>query len=359
MQKTVGLLGEREVISAITKHIGAQSKLYKGVGHDAGFLDIDIEPDEVLAINTDRSGLNAAVKFGLDDGQCVGDFAISHAVSDIVASGAKPISVAIAMLLPPETEMSFLDNVMKGIVDAANRYGVTITGGDTKKNSEFAIVVTACGVAKKSKVLTRNSVKAGDLLVVTGNLGSFLLGMFAKKNKLKLASPEKVVVEKALVEQRPPFDSGLKLSASGFMNACTDISDGLPAAIYNLCGASGLGCKVYDADIPVSEELKRLQNLTELSNIALSSAGGDWEYLYSISPENLNRLSESMPELCDNLFVIGTAESHGEFVIEKDGQAHHLINNENDSFRKSLSGRGHFSQILLGLSTPLGDKVDA
>ncbi|MGR5423317.1 thiamine-phosphate kinase [Vibrio sp. PNB22_4_1] len=357
MQRTVGSLGERAVISIITGHIGTQSKLYKGVGHDAGFLDIEVERDEVLAVNTDRSGLNAAVKFGLDSGQCVGDFAISHAVSDIVASGAKPISVAIAMLLPPETEISFVDHVMKGIVDAANRYEVTITGGDTKKNSEFALVVTACGIAKKTNVLARNTVKANDLLVVTGNLGSFLLGMYAKKNTFELTSSEKAIVDKALIEQRPPFELGLKLSATGLMNACTDISDGLPAAIYNLCSASGLGCKVYDADIPVSAELKRVQKQTKLSNAALSSAGGDWEFLYSISPENFNQLNKQMPELCENLFVIGSAQSNTQFIIEKDGQAHYLINNENDSFSKSLSGRGHFSQILTGELTPLGDKV--
>ncbi|MUK39240.1 hypothetical protein GNP82_16950 [Aliivibrio fischeri] len=357
MLKTVESLGEREVISIITGHIGLQNHLYKGVGHDAGFLDIEVESDEVLAINTDRSGLNAAVKFGLDDGQCVGDFAISHAVSDIVASGAKPISVAIAMLLPADTEISFLEQVMVGIVDAAKRYGVTITGGDTKKNSEFALVVTACGIAKKTHVLARNTVKADDLLVVTGNLGSFLLGMYAKKNDLPLTLIESIVIDKALIEQRPPFDLGLKLSGTGLMNACTDISDGLPAAIYNLCAASGLGCKIYDADIPVSSQLKRIQELTQLSNSVLSSAGGDWEYLYAISPDSFNQLMKQMPELYESLSVIGTAESHGEFIIEKAGEDHYLINNENDSFKKSPSGRGHFAQILSGESTPLGDKV--
>ncbi|WP_095499159.1 thiamine-phosphate kinase [Paraferrimonas haliotis] len=357
MRKTVGSLGERKVISIITSHIGAQKKLYKGVGHDAGFLDIELGTDEVLAINTDRSGLSAAAKFGLDDGQSVGDFAISHAISDIVAAGAKPVSVAIAMLIPPLTEMDFIDNVMKGVIGATNRYDVTITGGDTKKNSEFAIVVTACGIAKKSKVLARNSVKDGDLLLVTGNLGGFLLGMFAKKTEMQLTLEEEEVIDKALIEQRPPFDLGLNLGSSGLMNACTDISDGLPAAIYNLCAESKLGCKIYDSDIPVASELSRVQKASKLHNIALSSAGGDWEYLYSISPENLNKLSKSMPEVRDKLFVIGTAEKNDKFIVEVDGQEYYLMNNENDSFKSSLSDKGHFTQVLLGMSTPIGEKV--
>ena len=80
-------LGEKKIVNRIISHIDQDSRLVGGMGHDSAFLKIEISRDELLLLNTDRSGINVAYSLGLSDAECVGDFAVSHAVSDILAGG--------------------------------------------------------------------------------------------------------------------------------------------------------------------------------------------------------------------------------------------------------------------------------
>ena len=54
----------------------------------------------------------------------------------------------------------------------ARTYGTEIVGGDTDQHQELTIVTTALGRVDKDKVKLRSGAKVGDLLCVTGFLGT-------------------------------------------------------------------------------------------------------------------------------------------------------------------------------------------
>ena len=87
---TVREAGERRVVAAITSGMAVPEFLVDGFGHDAAFVDLGVGDDELLVLNTDRSGLNAAYGLGLAGPECVGDFGVSHAISDVVVAGGIP-----------------------------------------------------------------------------------------------------------------------------------------------------------------------------------------------------------------------------------------------------------------------------
>ena len=76
-------IGEKKLVRDLTSLYTPNPCLVGGFGHDSAILDIALSSDEYLLMNTDRSGMNIAYKLGLADASCVGDFAVSHAVSDI------------------------------------------------------------------------------------------------------------------------------------------------------------------------------------------------------------------------------------------------------------------------------------
>lgn len=331
--KKISELNEKILVHEITKLLEVDDRLLDGFGHDSAFIDTTILEDEVLLINTDRSGINSAYTLGLANGECVGDFGVSHAISDIIASGGQPIAVTVALLLPDDLTLGFVKEVMIGVQKAAKKYGAFLAAGDTKKNPKFAMVVTATGKAHKSERLTRSNAQKGDLLVVTGNLGTMLAGKIAFKQKLEISDNAKELFKNALIFQNPPYKLGAKLSKSKLANACTDISDGLPSSIYSLCNASGVGAIIEESKIPLHKETLKIANTLNLRPMQLTLTGGDWQYLYSIPEKNIDEVKKIAKMVDFPISVIGKVIEEHEVVIKTLENEYKILQRvENDRF---------------------------
>lgn len=352
-------VGERYIVRRIIQSLQSSPLVIDGLGNDAAFVDMSVSRDEILVVNTDRSGLNIAYQLGLAGADSIGDLGVSHAVSDVVAAGGQPKIVTIALLLPPETEVGFVLDVMKGAERAAHRYGAIVVGGDTKKNPKFAIVVTAIGTALKENRLGRATAQIGDFLAVTGNLGSMLLGTLAYGRRLQVPTKIKAVLDEALTQQHPPYEVGRALSDAGVANACIDISDGLSGAIYALCGASAAGAVIDERKIPINPALQEFSQALGIRPAQLALAGGDWQYLYSIPPAQLREAERIATSHGGLLSIIGRVIRDPELIVARNlnGEYRHLARIEHDSFRDISDGQSYFHSIGEPLVC-LGDVVD-
>ena len=358
-EKTLSEVGERYIVREIIGSLRASNQLLDGFGHDAGFMELALESNEILVINTDRTGINIAFQLGLAGAECVGDLGVSHAISDVVAAGGRPRAVSIALLLPPETKVGFVRQVMQGAELAVARYGAIIVGGDTKHNPKFAMVVTAIGTAHRDKRLRRSTAQKGDALVVTGNLGSMLLGTLAFKNGLELQGKVRSVLEESLTKQRPPFELGRAFADAGIANACMDISDGLSGALFSICSASDVGVIIDEQKLPIDPDLVGLAASLGLRPMQLSLAGGDWQYLYAVPALHLAEATRISEVIGVRLTVIGNViESSLIAARTLNGTYRHLLRIEHDSFADGVSGKGYFER----LGTPqecFGEELDA
>lgn len=344
--KTLREVGERYIVREIIQTLVPSTELLDGFGHDAAFLNLSLEHDEILVINSDRSGLNIAYQLGLAGPECVGDLGISHAVSDIVAAGAEPKALSVVLLLPPDTQVGFVRSLMQGAQAAARRYGAVLTGGDTKKNPKFAMVVTAIGTTPRHKRLTRSSAKTGDALVVTGELGTMLLGTLAYKKQWNLSDNERKLLDLGLVNQQPPFALGRALSEAGIARACMDISDGLSGTLFSICGASQIGAIIEEDAIPIHDHLVSLAQSHNLRPMQLALGGGDWQYLYAIPMEHLSAARRIADRLGKTISVIGRAIASQSIVAHTlEGEYRHLLRIEHDSFHDRRQGLGYFDSL--------------
>ena len=341
--KKISELNEKILVSEITKLLEVDEMLLDGFGHDSAFINTTIQEDEILLMNTDRSGKNSAYRLGLANGECVGDFGVSHAISDIIASGGQPIAITVALLLPDDLTLGFVKEVMIGAQKAAKKYGAFLAAGDTKKNPKFAMVVTAIGKANKTERLTRSNAQKGDLLIVTGKLGTMLSGKIAFKQKLKISEEAEELFKDALIFQNPPYKLGTELSKSKLANSCTDISDGLPSSIHSLCNASGVGAVIDEAKIPIHEESIKIAHYLNIRPMQLTLTGGDWQYLYAIPKKNIDKVHKIAKSVDFPISIIGEVIEENEVIIKTlENEYKSLSRVENDRFSKH-SGESFFT----------------
>jgi len=238
----------------------------------------------------------------------MGWMAVAVNLSDIAAMGAEPAGLLMAVGLPPEADLYFIDELFSGFRDCAAYYGTSILGGDTDSHQELTVTGTALGWVERDLVLRRSGAHPGDLLCTTGSLGGAGGGLYAWREE-RLNSP---FIEK-LLELEPRLKEGRALAKSGAVTAMMDNSDGLALSLSDLSVVSRVGFAVYEERLPLAEGLEEMVGRERAVEMVFS-AGGDFELVFTVRRERL----EAARRAC-KLTVIGEAVEEGIWV-ERDGE---------------------------------------
>ncbi|MBI0581765.1 MAG: thiamine-phosphate kinase [Methanomassiliicoccales archaeon] len=317
--KTLADLGEKAVISLLLENVETTAAV--GPGDDAAAVDIG---PQYLVISTDVVSRASHLPKGMTEWQ-IGWFAAAVNFSDIAAMGARPVGLVMAYVLPRDMPFEDLKRISQGVRDCCAFVGADLLGGDTKEGEEMVITGTAIGLVDKDRVLLRRGAREGDLLAVTGPIGSAAAGYAAIKRGIY--APRSV---KALLEPQPRTREGIILSSSGRVTSCMDITDGLAYSIGELSKQSGVGFEVRWCSIPVGEDVGRVAEKSGMSAEDLvMHFGGDYELLFTLSPEGYDELNE---KLGGRLHVIGRASGKGNVLI-RDGKVVPLDTRGYEHFR--------------------------
>jgi thiamine-monophosphate kinase len=99
-------------------------------------------------------------------------------VSDICAMNARATQITVSVAVSNRFPLEALEELFDGIALAAKFYNVDVIGGDTTSSQKGLIIsITAIGEANAEDIVYRNGANEGDLLVVTGDLGSAYMGL--------------------------------------------------------------------------------------------------------------------------------------------------------------------------------------
>jgi thiamine-monophosphate kinase len=324
-------LGERRIIDRIIPILKgfdkSKIKNFSAVdyGDDVAALEF---ADRYLVISTDMLTQSTHIPVEARAWQ-IGWYAISTNLSDIAAKGALPVGLMVSLGLPPDKDVSFVEELMKGMGDCAFQFNTSILGGDTKPNEFLTISVVALGIVKKEDFMPRRGGKKGDLIAVTGELGEGAMGYYANDMKL-------------LLEPIPCIEEGRALSKTGAVTSSMDISDGLANSLYQQTKLNDLQYLIYLDHIPVSKKLKDFCKKEEKNweDLAIQF-GGDFELLVTIDPEKLDLAKKALDGIFAKLTVIGeVAEQHvqgrkAKNIIVREGKEEELKDLGYEHFRDS------------------------
>ena len=126
--------------------------------------------EPVLVSGTDGVGTKLVLAFKLNKHDTIGQDAVAMCVNDILVQGAEPLFfldyLAVGKLIPEQVA-----DVVKGVANACKESGCALIGGETAEMNgfypvgEYDIAGFAVGAVEKSKIITSEKVKAGDVIL--------------------------------------------------------------------------------------------------------------------------------------------------------------------------------------------------
>ena len=126
--------------------------------------------EPVLVSGTDGVGTKLRLAFILDKHDTIGQDAVAMCVNDILVQGAEPLFfldyLAVGKLEPEQVA-----DVVKGVANACKESGCALIGGETAEmagfyaEGEYDIAGFAVGAVEKSKIITSEKVKTGDVIL--------------------------------------------------------------------------------------------------------------------------------------------------------------------------------------------------
>jgi thiamine-monophosphate kinase len=309
MPTTVNSIGEQGLLQKFRQYCSDV------VGDDAAPMGATLL-DHQMVVTTDMLVDEVHFSDRTTSPEDVGWRAAAVNLSDLAAMGAQPWGLVMAVGLPPDTLIDWIEGVYRGFSECLSTYGTELVGGDTVRSPIRTLSVTAFGQVRKHQIIQRHTARVGDAIVMTGLHGRSKAGLellFNSQLKEKLISSIKIndrlLAGDELVQaicsyhQRPipRFDAIAVLHEvlsvqTNFPIAGMDSSDGLADAIIQICRASKVGAKIYWNSLPIPEVVQILAGDRALDWVLYG--GEDFELVlcmpFELAEQFVNQLSSAV-----------------------------------------------------------------
>lgn len=339
----VSEIGEFGLIDRITRNIRIyHQETVKGVGDDAAVIDLAADPGgadpdrtggacpaPVVLISTDL--LMEGIHFDMTYTPLrhLGYKAVVVNASDIAAMNGIPKQITVSVAVSSRYPVEAIEELYQGIRLACEKYHLDLIGGDTSASvTGMAISVTVLGEAKKEYVVYRNGAKPGDLICVTGDLGSAYIGLLLLEREKKVFQtnpgmrPELQGYDYQIGRfLKPEARTDIRLLLEGIgvkPTSMIDISDGLASEVLHLCKQSDVGCRIYEEKIPIDPQTREIaMEFKIIPSVAALSGGEDYELLFTVPQADYEKMRDVA-----GISIIGhmTEPVKGKYMITTDGK---------------------------------------
>ena len=316
----ISQVGEFGLIDRLHDALGdaAPDTLAQGIGDDAAVVRIGDGRVHVITTDALVEGVHFDRTFAPVG--TLGFKAIAVNVSDVVAMNAEPRYATVALGLPNNMSVEATETLYDGMAHACREYGLTIVGGDIAAAERLFISVTVIGEAAESDVVYRRGARPGDVLCVTGDLGSGAAGLkvllaekeaFGESDAQPDLSAWSYVVQRHLAPQARLDRIRQWREADIKPRALIDISDGLASEVHHLCRAGEVGARIEAALLPIHRQtFKAAERFGDDPATYALYGGEDYELLFAIPEGAAKRLPS------DSFAVVGAVtDAVGEVVI--------------------------------------------
>jgi thiamine-monophosphate kinase len=231
--------------------------LASGIGDDCAILRP--RPKDDLVFTSDFVLEDRHFTLATHSPAAIGEKALARCLSDWAAMGAEPVFCLVSIAVPANLGASFIRRFYQGLLRAANRYSISLAGGDLARFDKVIADVTCCGRVPRGKALLRSGAKAGHRIFVTGKLGAAARAFAASRPILPV----------------PRLEAGIALRKLG-ASAAMDLSDGLSLDLARLSRESNVAAAISSSLLPVARGATFEQAL---------NGGEDYELLFTAPPK--------------------------------------------------------------------------
>jgi hydrogenase expression/formation protein HypE len=240
--------------------------------HDAATLDLPPGAGN-LAFSSDGYVVQPLEFPGGD----IGRLAVIGTANDLAMAAARPRWLSVSLILEEGLELALLRRVVASMAAAADDCGLRIVTGDTKvvaRGQADGLFISTSGIGTLERAASLPApvgpaaIRAGDQLLLSGDLGRHGVAILAARHGLDLRPP-------LFSDCAPLWPRVEALLAAGVTPHCLrDLTrGGLAAALQELAEAAGLELRLREADLPVCEPVARCCALLGFEPLHLANEG--------------------------------------------------------------------------------------
>lgn len=290
---------EFDFIEWLSTQVAAHPDVLLGVGDDAAILK---GRADLQVLTTDLLLEGVHFEMGTATYEQIGRKALAVSLSDVAAMGATPTVAVLTFAFPKTISFAAAQAIFHGSLELAREYRVSIVGGDTNRWSQGLVVGSTVLGRLQHAGWRLSGARAGDWLLVSGQLGGSLLGKHLNFS--------------------PRCDLSAALAAAAEIHAATDISDSLTVDLAEICRQSKVGVSLDAARLPIAAAAGKRALLTGKTPLEHALFDGeDFELLLAVDSTAAPRLLDD-PRFAGELTAIGTFDSTEKLVLRQPDGSH-------------------------------------
>lgn len=299
-------MSEGVVLRAILARTAPAAHTILGPGDDAAVL---AAPSGSVVATTDTLVHGPDFRLAWSSAYDLGWKSAAVNLADVAAMGARPTGLLVALAVPTDLRLSFVEQLSDGFRAACEELapGCSVIGGDLTASEVLMIAVTALGDLEGRSAVTRSGARVGDVVAFAGEMGLSARGLSVLFTRFRAGGHPVAVDDAQLMpgereavaaqlRPSPPIGLGVVAAAAG-ATAMMDVSDGLSLDAGRMASAS---------DVTIDFDRDALGD-----DPALALAGGEDHALLATFPPG------AVP---DGFRVVGTVRSRGADGVLCDGE---------------------------------------
>ena len=200
-------------------------------------------------------------------------------LADLFSMGATPKYLLVGAAISEVNNSEVIVELAQGIRSVADKFEVSVIGGDLSKSEKMSLSITALGEMAKDPI-TRGGASAGDLIYLSALPGLSAAGLAILERGL---DRPKYVVQAHL---NPKLVAPIKLMKVA--TAMSDISDGLVSDARNIARASKVDLNFDTKSLEDSPDFKDLEELAIELGVDVYDwifSGGEDHFFIATVPE--------------------------------------------------------------------------
>lgn len=342
-------LGEFGFIDRISGILNtADERVIKGIGDDCAV--VRLTDDRVQVITTDAFVENIHFLTDRIAAEQLGHKCLAVNLSDVAAMGAEPTFAVVTVASPASRDAEYLTRMFFGIRALADRFGVTIVGGDmTSSQRDLMISITALGEARADEIRYRSAAHPDDVLFVTGVIGESGAGLATLLDDTHARQMRQETLDALRsrhLTPEPLMGEGRWLArytgpVGERVGAMLDVSDGIASDIRHICRESSaqhgapIGVRIDEAELPITATLAEFLDRTGGDPIQYQlQSGEDYALLFSAPESTADDLMDRFrAEFATQIARIGIFTGDDRYILHRCDGSEYPLSGGHDHFR--------------------------
>ena len=277
-----------ELISEIRKFFPVV-KNWKNIKDDGAVFDLG---KEKLVFTTDAFIVDPI----FFPGGNIGKIAICGTINDLSVMGAVPIGISLSLVIEEGFPKDDLKKIVQSIGKISKEIGVPIVTGDTKvmeKGKIDKIEITTSGVGLAFRIIENGGAKAGDAVIVSGNLGEHTVALLASRFNYQTK----------IKSDCQPLTREIQ-SVAKYLTACKDPTRGGVAAVLNeIAEKSKIKIVLDENDLPFAKETVALSGLLGIDKFSFPSEG---RFVATVAKKDVEKVIKALQRFNREAKIVGT-----------------------------------------------------